>query len=149
MNHITLRPATPNDSEFAYQTKRSAFKGYIEEAIGWDEAYQRERHETRFTGQNFRIIQKAGRDIGVLAVVEEKDRLKLNQIFIQPEHHGQGIGTDVMNLVLEEAKARRLPVELRVLHSNPRAISFYRRLGFKETDSSRTHLHMRCEFTTE
>ena len=113
--------------------------------IGWDEAYQRQRHETRFTGQNFRVIQKAGLDIGVLAAVAEKDRLKLNQIFIQPEHHGRGAGTACMQLVLEEAKTKRLPVELRVLHNNPRAIAFYHRLGFAETDSSKTHLHMRCE----
>jgi hypothetical protein len=35
MNQITLRPAALEDSEFAYQTKRSAFKRYLEEAIGW------------------------------------------------------------------------------------------------------------------
>ena len=145
MSHITLRPANPKDSEFAYQTKRSAFKHYIEEAIGWDEAYQRQRHETRFTGQNFRIIQKARLDIGVLAAVEEEDRLKLNQIFIQPEHHGQGAGSACMHLILEEAKNKGLPVELRVLHNNPREISFYHSLDFLETDRSKTHLHMRCE----
>jgi hypothetical protein len=36
MNGLTLRKASPNDSEFAYGVKRAAFKEYVEKVGGWD-----------------------------------------------------------------------------------------------------------------
>lgn len=149
MSNITLRPATESDSEFAFETKRAAFKPYVEEAMGWDEDAQRRRHTERFRSQNFRIIHKAGMDVGVVAVVEEPHRLKLNQIFIKPEYHSQGIGSFCLKLIIDEATESGKPIELRVLHNNPRAIAFYQRLGFTTFDRSKTHLHMRKDVDTK
>ena len=75
LNHpvnVTLRQATSNDSEFVFQIKRAAFKYYVEEALGWDENRQRERHESRFSSQSFRIIQVSDIDVGIVALAEEQ-----------------------------------------------------------------------------
>jgi len=37
MDNLKLRKATANDSEFAYRTKKAAFRKYVEQVWGWDE----------------------------------------------------------------------------------------------------------------
>ena len=139
---VTLTQATAADSEFAYQVKRAAFRTYIEQVWGWDEAEQHQLHERRFSKQEFRIAQASGRDVGVMAIVREDDCLKLNQLFILPEHQSKGIGSRCMALLMDEARRLGLPVRLRVLKVNPRALRFYERLGFVRTGETETHVLM-------
>ena len=84
MNNLTLRKAGPNDSEFAYRVKRAAFREYVEKVWGWDEDEQRQLHEQRFGAQDFRVINLAGTDVGIVAAVTAPDCLKVNQLFILP-----------------------------------------------------------------
>jgi GNAT superfamily N-acetyltransferase len=130
MDKLTLRPAAATDSDFAYRVKREAFKDCVEKVWGWDEAEQRQLHERRFRKQDFRIISLAGIDVGIVATVVEPDCLKVNQIFIMPDHQGKGVGRACMQLVVDEALRLGLPVRLRVLKVNPRARAFFRKLGF-------------------
>jgi len=140
MTDLTIRQATAADSEFAFQAKKAAFRTYVEMVWGWDEAEQRELHENRFAEQEFQVIQVSGADVGILAVVREPYCLKLNQLFILPEHQGKGIGSGCMTLVMDRARRLELPVRLQVLKVNPRALAFYERLGFVRTGETDTHV---------
>ena len=139
MKSLCIRSASQNDSEFAYSVKKASFKVYTEKAFGWDENEQRQLHEQRFATQDFRIINVDGTDIGILAVVVAPDCVKLNQLLLLPEYQGRGIGNRCMLLIMEEARQLRLPVRLRVLKVNPRALTFYKRLGFMRTGETATH----------
>ena len=139
MSSVTLRKAGPNDSEFAYRAKRAAFKEYVEKVWGWDEDEQRQLHEQRFQAQDFRVINLAGIDVGIMAVVVAPDCVKVNQLFLLPEYQGKGIGRRCMLLITEEARQLGLPIRLRVLKANPRALVFYQRLGFTRTGETATH----------
>ena len=143
---MTLRKASPEDSEFAYRVKKAAFKEYVDKAWSWDEDEQRKLHEQRFAAQDFQVVSLAGTDVGVMASVVASDCVKVNQLFVLPEHQGQGIGRKCMLLAMEEARRLGLPVRLRVLKVNPRALSFYRRLGFMRTGETDAHVLMenRC-----
>ena len=142
MDNLTLRKARPNDSEFAYCVKRAAFKEYVEKVWGWDEDEQRRLHEQRFGAQDFRVVNLAGKDIGIMAVVVAPDCVKVNQLFILPEHQGKGIGRKCMLLIMDEAYRAGSPVRLAVLKLNPRALAFYQRLGFVRTGETDTHVLM-------
>ena len=139
MNSVALRGAGPNDREFAYQAKKAAFREYVEKVFGWDEDEQRQLHEQRFGAQDFRVINLAGTDVGIMAVDLAPDCVKVNQLFLLPEHQGKDIGRRCMLLIIEEARQLGLPVRLRVLKVNPRALSFYQRLGFMRTGETDTH----------
>jgi ribosomal protein S18 acetylase RimI-like enzyme len=139
MDSLTLRKATPNDSEFAYRAKRAVFKEYVE---GWDEDEQRQLHQQRFGAQDFRVINLSGTDVGIIAVVVTPDCLTVNQLFLLPEHQGKGIGHRCMLIILEDARQLGLPVRLRVMKVNPRALAFYQRLGFVRTGETATHYLM-------
>lgn len=142
MNNLRLRKATADDGEFAYRTKKAAFREYVEEVWGWDEDEQRRLHERRFSSQEFQVIQLSDMDIGVLAVVRLPDCVKVNQIFIAPEYQSRGIGTACMGSIIEDAADSGLPVRLQVLKANGQAVRFYERLGFSSTGENDTHVFM-------
>ena len=142
MHALTLRDASPNDSEFAYCVKKAAFREYVEKVWGWDEGKERQFHERRFEAQDFRVINFAGADIGIVATVVQPDCLKLHQLFLLPEHQGQGIGSECMFLIMEEARELGLPVRLRGLKVNLRALAFHQRLGFVRTGETDTYVLM-------
>ena len=142
MSDPAFRPATSADSEFAYAVRKAAFREYIERIWGWNELEQWRLHERRFVAQDVRIASLSGEDVGVMALAVTPEAVKVNQLFILPEHQGKGIGRSCMLLVLKEAQRLGLPVRLQVLKVNPRALAFYERLGFVRTGASDTHLLM-------
>ena len=142
MDSITLRKAGPDDSGFAYCAKRAAFREYVQKVWGWDEDEQRRLHEQRFEAQDFRVINLAGTDVGIMALVVAPDCVKVNQLFLLPEHQGNCIGRECMALVMAEARQLGVPVRLRVLKVNPRAQAFFQSLGFVATGQSDTHVLM-------
>ncbi len=142
MGSLTLREATPSDSEFAYLVKKAAYREYVEEVWGWDEDDQRQLHERRFAAQDIRVISLAGTDVGIMAVVVAPNCVKLNQLFLLPAHQGKGVGTECMSLIMDQARRLGLPLRLGVLKVNPRARAFYERLGFARTGETNTHILM-------
>jgi ribosomal protein S18 acetylase RimI-like enzyme len=142
MTRISLRPATSDDSEFVYRTKRASLREYVERTWGWNEGEQRELHSRRFAKRAHEIIRVAGADIGVLVKLVEPDCLRLLLICLIPEHQGRGLGRECMTGIMEEARRRRLPLRLRVLKANPRALAFYERLGFTRTGETDDHHEM-------
>ena len=142
MDDPILRKATSDDKEFAYRTKKAAFREYVEKVWGWDEEEQRRIHERRFASGDFRVIEVEGTDVGILALVRRPDCVNVKQMFLLPEHQGRGIGTACVKRLIAEAAASALPLRLQVLKVNDRAVAFYRRLGFGSTGESDTHILM-------
>jgi len=138
MDNVELRLASLDNSEFAYQVKKKAFKKYINQSGGWNEPEQRKQHKRRFETQDFRVISYADKDVGIIAL-DKKDCLKVNQIMILPEYQGQQIGRQCMYLLMQEAQQLNLPIRLRTMKENPRAFSFYQQLGFVFVGETQTH----------
>lgn len=140
MVEVRLRKATAEDSEFAYQTKKAAFRGYVEQVEEWSEVAQRQLHEQRFRAQTFYVLQASGFDVGILALVRAPDEIKLNQLFILPEYQGKGYGRACMCSLIAEAEAGKVPIRLKVLKVNHCALAFYQRLGFLGRGETDTHI---------
>ena len=142
MKNLKFRKATADDSEFAYQTKKSAFRGYLKQVSDWNEDEQRRLHQRRFAEHDFRIIQLSGVDVGILAMSRQPDCINLHQMFILPEYQGRGIGEAYMKILIKGAAVPQVPIRLQVLKVNPRAFAFYQRMGFKQTGENGTHFLM-------
>lgn len=141
--NVVLVAATPHDAAFAYQTKKAAFREYVEQLWGWDEDQQRALHERRFTSQDFRVVLRDGTRVGILAFERKPDGLHLHQLFILPEYQRQGIGSACLRQIVALATAEGMPVHLRVLRINPRALDFYRRHGLVLSGETDTHILLR------
>jgi ribosomal protein S18 acetylase RimI-like enzyme len=57
----------------------------------------------------------------------------LARIEIQPSHQGQGIGSRIMQDLLDQATIKGQPMVLDVLAVNQRAQALFQRLGFTDT----------------
>ena len=141
-DNLQLRKADQGDKNFAYEVKKAAFKEYVEQAWGWDEDVQRMLHDRRFGTQDLCIISLNGKDVGFMSVAIELDCVHINQLYILPGHQGKGIGGSCMSVVIKIGSELSLPVTLRVLKINPRAVAFYERLGFTITGDTDTHVLM-------
>jgi GNAT superfamily N-acetyltransferase len=137
---MTMRPAIAEDLDFLYEVKKAAFREYIEQTYGpWDDAFQREIHERRFTEQPFRIVSFDGTDVGYVSHEIDEQSFYVHQLFLLPEHQCKGYGRRCMEAIIEEARALGLPVRLQVLFVNERALDFYRRLGFQIIGENENH----------
>jgi ribosomal protein S18 acetylase RimI-like enzyme len=132
---------TTNDREFLWEVHRTALRPAVEATWGWDEAFQIRYFAEHFATSDRFIVCVDGVDAGVLHFTVKEDHLFLVTIALLPSHQGRGLGSTLVNMVLEEGGRRNLPVRLQVLKAN-RARKLYERLGFEPYGESETHVHM-------
>ena len=129
---VTLRAATPTDSEFCFQLHKAAMGDYITAIWGWDEQRQRDFHARSFNPGRWQIITAAGTDIGMIDVEYRPAEIYLSRIEIHPSHQGDGIGTRLISALIDEARQNDQDLVLEVLTVNHRAQALYQRLGMTE-----------------
>jgi predicted N-acetyltransferase YhbS len=78
------------------------------------------------------ICCDSGTPVGRVLVNRAVDAMLLVDIAVVTERRGQGLGTQVIQGLQQECRARGLELKLRVLKGNP-AERLYQRLGFQET----------------
>ena len=142
MEEVSLRKARASDSEFVFTVKKAAYREYVEQVWGWDDDYQRERHNREFASHDFHIIQFRETDVGFFITSCTFDTLKVNQIFILPEYQGRGIGSACMTCIIDNANLEQISVVLQVLKVNNRGIALYQRLGFTIVDEDSIYFQM-------
>jgi ribosomal protein S18 acetylase RimI-like enzyme len=145
---VTLRPATDADRTFLFDVY-AATRAEELAVVPWTDEQKQQfltqqfeaqdaSYRQRFPEGRFLVIQRHGERIGRLCVGRLPavgDRpgapagLRIMDIAVLPAHQGQGIGTALVEDVLEEADAEGLPVSLHVEQWNP-AQRLYARLGF-------------------
>ena len=139
---ISLRPATDEDYGFLWWLHRATMRPYVEKTWGWDEQWQAQYFRDRFDPTTREIIECVGVPIGCISVERPEDRICLSVIEIAPDHQNRGIGTKLIQALLNEADSRGVPVELRVLKVDP-ARRLYERLEFALVGETETHYQMR------
>jgi ribosomal protein S18 acetylase RimI-like enzyme len=143
MEPIALRACRKDDVAFLFKLHRAALREYVAATWGWDEDDQRRRFEDAFVPESQQIVTVGGVDAGMLRVAERGDSLEVSLLELLPEFQRRGVGTKLMNQVLEQARARGIPVRLQVLRTNPGARRLYERLGFVVVGETATHLQMK------
>jgi len=126
---FSLRPATRSDSAFVESLETICMTGYAQ-AIweNWSPSVAR----YGFDPSRHRVVAVDGRDCGVVDLWPQNDHWLLDKLYLLPEFQGKGIGAQLLALIVDEARSAGMPLRLNVLTSNPRALSFYQREGFRE-----------------
>jgi ribosomal protein S18 acetylase RimI-like enzyme len=135
-----LRPAIEDDREFFWTTRRDGFRALVE----WDDDAERAKADREFDELPVQIVLASGEAVGYIAVLEEPDRLFLDEVVIVSRAQGRGLGTALVREVLGDAARRGVPVRLSVRENNP-ARRLYERLGFRVT--SIDHPRVRMEWS--
>ncbi|TAH32272.1 MAG: N-acetyltransferase [Alphaproteobacteria bacterium] len=129
MSLISLRPAVLEDASFVDRLTRLVMQSYVE--LTWTETSDIEAYfyKNRFNLATTKIIQLDGKDIGRVSVLINENKISIDNIHILPEYQNKGIGSGIIQKVIDEADIRNLPVVLHVLKVNP-AKKLYYALGF-------------------
>ena len=149
---VSLRPATEADYDFMrrlYASTRevemahfpfdeAAKRGFLDQQF----AAQYAHYATHYPTCERRIIERDGTPVGRLWVDEWRDQIRLVDIALIPECRGQGIGSTLLQQVMDRGAAAGKPVTIHVEAYNP-ALGLYRRLGFEPIDTNGVYLLMR------
>ena len=146
-NQYNMRPYIDNKyynyKEFIYQTKKNAYKKYVEKYWGvWNENVQRELFEEviKNAANDAWIIQLNGVDIGFYNGRELEDgSYEICNICIIPEYQNRGIGTQVLKDIIKLHKGQ--DIHIQYFKDNP-VEKLYERLGFVASGENKFHYMM-------
>ena len=138
-----LREITEQDYDFIYQVKKDAYQKYVEINFGeWKDELQKEFFKVfmeRFK-EGARIITFQGNDIGFYNSCQNDYIYEIGNICIAPEYQNQGIGTAILQDVLDAHTDKE--IHLQYFKQNPVG-RLYERLGFQKVGETPYHCQMR------
>ena len=139
-HRVRLRPVAEDDAHFLlliYSSTR------IEEmmALDWSPeqrgTFLRHQFEIQHTcyqkdypNASFDLILLEEQVAGRLYVDRRDAEIRIVDIALLPEFRGQGIGTNLIQRLFEEAASRSVGLTIHVENENTAALRFYERLGF-------------------
>ncbi|HEX6085893.1 MAG TPA: GNAT family N-acetyltransferase [Thermoanaerobaculia bacterium] len=142
---ITLRPATQADYFFMRQLygstreeemKQFPFDEFQKKAfLDQQFAAQYQHYQLHYPTCERNIVERDGQPIGRMWIDEWRDQIRLVDIALMPEARGTGIGTMLVQEVLERGRKAAKPVTIHVEGFNP-ALRLYERLGFVKVDTN-------------
>ena len=141
---VYLRAYQAQDFNFARQLYSETMSWVIERLFGWDQAHQEASFAGWFHPEEISIIVADGVDVGWIQQREDAGAIFLGSIYVRPEMQRRGIGTRVLQMLLDLGRQRSQPVTLAVMKINP-AIALYERLGFRITHEDEHKLYMRAD----
>ena len=141
---ITLRQARPADFDFALALYLESTKPLLLTLGHWNEDRVRTRFAQDFKPRRARVIHNAGHAIGWIQVSETAQSYHLDQLHIVDGHRNQGIGTRLIQALLDRARRDGRSVSLNVIRGN-RAAYLYQRLGFRFVGEDEDKLRMRWQ----
>ncbi len=128
--NIELIPADDSDRDFFESLNELVYRGILERQVGhWDVARERQKFDQEWKEQSVQKIYLSGELVGGFWVQEFKSHRQLREIQIHPKYQNQGLGTRILQSLIEQCSREKMELRLRVLKLNP-AVALYKRLGF-------------------
>lgn len=142
---ISFRPAQSTDLPLMFAILERNMTGYfLATWNAWNSGFQRQRFEQNFVVEQSQLILADGAPIGFLVCEQRPDVFFIHNIQIVSDWQRRGIGGRILSQLLDDARNRRLKVQLEVLKANP-SQRLYERLGFRVVDDEETHYVMQFE----
>lgn len=146
---ITLRPVQPEDTPFLFQVYASTRASEMA-LVSWSDdlrhafvssqfAAQCDFYQQKYPHAEHNIILSYGRPVGRLFLARLDDQLRIVDITILPEERNSGIGTTLLNELLDESRRCGKPVRIYVENFNP-SLRLFERLGFRQVEEQGVHL---------
>ncbi|MFC4098078.1 GNAT family N-acetyltransferase [Paenibacillus xanthanilyticus] len=149
---ISTREATWGDESFRFRVYESTRQSEFA-SLGWEPAQleaflrmqfemQQRSYAMQYPGSGYQVVLLDREPVGHFMTVETSNRLLLADIALMAPYRGGGIGSALIRRLQHAAAAKALPLELRVVASNP-AAGLYVRLGFRAVEEQGLHVLMR------
>ncbi len=99
------------------------------------------KNSTEVNGNESAILVKDEKTIIGVAIYYRwnDDCLWVNDIWVRPEYRSQGIGSQMLRMLMDVAKETQTELTLGVLAHNQKALQLYQQLGFKIESHTMCH----------
>jgi ribosomal protein S18 acetylase RimI-like enzyme len=138
---IALIPAASGDYEFARETYYATMRWFIERLFGWNQAEQDASFASQFRLADARLIVADDQRVGWIQTQQSQSAVTLHQFYVVPALQRRGIGTRVLEMVIQEACNQGRSLKVAVVKINP-AKSLYDRHGFRVTHDDEYKYYM-------
>lgn len=138
MNY-SYRRASSSDKKAIFDFYRFVMREFIEKVWGWNEEWQLDDFEKRFIPENINLVYFGNDLVGYSQLDDQFSCKHLRMLVIHPAHQGNGIGTNLLRLIISSNKEKSVQLSLEVLKINTNARKFYEKRGFtveRETSTS-------------
>ncbi len=146
-----LRPIIETDLPFLKNVYRSTRESELN-LTGWTEEEKAKFIDFQFNAQHthyvnsykgaaFNIIEWNKKKVGRLYIWETEQQIRIMDIALLSEFRGKGIGTSILNNLIEDSESSGKKLNIHVEHNNP-ALRLYEKLGFKKTDDTGIYFFM-------
>lgn len=92
---------------------------------------------------DYKLILVNSKIIGCYCSYIKSNIIFLDEIYIEKEYRNLGIGTSLIKKEIENAKVKKMNIELWVYKENEKAINLYKRLGFVVVNEMETRYLMK------
>jgi GNAT superfamily N-acetyltransferase len=151
---IHLRPAEPGDLAFLQRVYASTREDELA-VTGWTPEQKAAFLAMQFEAQHahyhqhyphgrFDVIEIDRAPAGRLYVNRTQQEIRIVDIALLPAWRGRGFGSRLLQEILAEASAARIPVTIHVEQTNP-ALHLYSRLGFAPVTETGIYWLMRWQ----
>ena len=155
---IHLRPIEDADLPFLRAVYASTREEELQQT-GWPEEQKADFLRMQFDAQHghyqqhyptarFDVVLAGDTPIGRLYVDRRDDDIRIVDIALLPAHRGRGIGSGLLDTILEEAASSGRTVSIHVERFNP-ALRLYERLGFTQVGDTGVYYLMEWRPPTE
>jgi GNAT superfamily N-acetyltransferase len=149
---ISLRPIGSDDEPFLRAVYNSTRQAELS-LVPWTEeekasfldmqfAAQHRYYHEQFPDAAFQLILLDDVPVGRLYVDRRPDEVRIIDIALVDAARNQGIGTSLLQGIIDEAEQRGVPLTIHVERFNP-ALRLYRRLGFEPIADQGVYLLLR------
>jgi GNAT superfamily N-acetyltransferase len=149
LSNITLRPVGPDDHDFlvevygstrAEELKLTPWTSEQQQAfIRSQFALQQHHYAEKYPAASHDIIVATGRAVGRLYVARLDQEIRIVDITVLPAERNRGIGTYLIEQLLDEAKRDGKVTRIYVEEFNP-SLRLFDRLGFAVSEQQGFHL---------
>ncbi len=130
--NLRYESATEDDFSELVELRIESMRKSLEALGRFDRTRSIERFRSSFSPSKTKKIMKGNILVGFFAVTEESDQLYLDHLYVSPQHQSSGIGSAVLNSLIESSEEKMKPIRLGAL-KHSRSNKFYRMHGFSVT----------------
>jgi ribosomal protein S18 acetylase RimI-like enzyme len=148
---IDLRTVTEEDNDFllsVYASTRADEMTRVDWNTEQKEAFLRMQFNAQsqfyienYPGATFQVITLNDQPVGRLYIHRRENEIRIMDIALLPGYRNLGIGSALLQDILDQGKNHNLPVTIHVEQFNP-ALRLYKRMGFRQKEDKGVYLLM-------
>ena len=133
-------PVSEVDFEPLLAIRMDVMREHLERVFRYKPSRARRIFREHFCEPGLRLILVGDETAGCVGFRTGENEIKIDSFYLALRYHNRGLGTVILKVLLDEADALGLPVQLDVLQGSP-ADRFYRRHAFVKFEEDDVEAH--------